>query len=75
MITYPDVLSVTETVELSRMISRPFARMASALTAARARQAEHRTYTYLLGADEHVLRDIGLTPADVRRALDGCARR
>ena len=39
------------------------------------RQSEHRTYTYLLGADEHVLSDIGLTRADVRCALDGCARR
>ena len=31
MITYPDVLSVTETIELSRIIARPFARIASAL--------------------------------------------
>ena len=65
MITYPDVLSVTETIELSRIITRPFARIASALVAARARQAEHRTDAYLLEAEEHVLRDIGLTRADL----------
>ena len=65
MITYPDVLSVTETIELSRIITRPFARIASALVAARARQVEHRTYAYMLAASEHVLRDIGLTRADL----------
>ena len=65
MITYPDVLSVTETFELSRIIARPFARIASALVAARTRQVKHRTYAYLLEADEHVLRDIGLTRADL----------
>ena len=73
MIIYPDALSVTETIELNRIIARPFTRIASALVAARARQAEHRTYANLLAADKHVLRDIGLTRADVRRALDGCA--
>ena len=73
MITCPDVLSVTETIELSRIIARPFARIASALVAARTRQAQHRTCTYLIEADEQVLRDIGLTRADVWRALDGCA--
>ena len=73
MITYPDVLSVNETIDFSRIVSRPFARIASALVAARARQAEHRTCTYLLGAD-HVLMDIGLTRSDVQRAIYGCAQ-
>ena len=75
MTTSPDVLSLTETIELSRIIVRPFARITAALVAARARQADHRTYTYLLEADEYVLRDIGLTRPDVRRALHECDRR
>ena len=70
MITYPDVLSVNETIEFSRIVARPFARIANALIAAGARQAEHRTYSYLLGAD-HVLMDIGLSRSDVQGALDG----
>jgi uncharacterized protein YjiS (DUF1127 family) len=69
MITYPDALSVTETTELSRIIARAFARSVSALVAARTRQMEHRTNSYLLGVDEQLLSGFGLTRADVQRAL------
>jgi uncharacterized protein YjiS (DUF1127 family) len=53
-------------------IRSPFARIAAAIKAARTRQAARRTYVYLLDAEQHLLDDIGLTRADVQRALMAC---
>lgn len=56
-------------------IRSPFAGILAAVKAAHARREARRTYSHLLGADKHLLDDIGLTRADVHRALIECGRR
>jgi uncharacterized protein YjiS (DUF1127 family) len=57
-----------------RPAAAPFGRIMAAVAAARARQIARRSYRHLLDAEPHVLDDIGLTRADVQRALDACSR-
>jgi uncharacterized protein YjiS (DUF1127 family) len=45
-------------------------RIAAAVRAALARRKERYGYRQLLGCDEHLLRDMGVTRADIRQALD-----
>jgi uncharacterized protein YjiS (DUF1127 family) len=56
-------------------IRSPFAGIVARIMAARARQAARRTYAYLLDAEQHLLDDIGLTRAEVKRALMECDAR
>jgi uncharacterized protein YjiS (DUF1127 family) len=63
-------LTAIETMGLP--VRSPFARIAATIKAARARQAERRTYAYLLDAEQYLLDDIGLTRAEVKRALMAC---
>jgi uncharacterized protein YjiS (DUF1127 family) len=60
------------TLESIGSIPSPFAGIAAALEAARARHTARRGYRYLLEAEPHLLADIGLTRADVRQALMAC---
>jgi uncharacterized protein YjiS (DUF1127 family) len=53
-------------------VRSPFARIVAAIKAARERQIARRSYVYLLDADQHLLDDIGMTRADVKRALMEC---
>ena len=71
----PAAPSALETMRFGATVVRPLARITAALVAARTRQAAHRTHIYLLDAEEHLLNDIGLTRADLRRALTECDRR
>jgi uncharacterized protein YjiS (DUF1127 family) len=49
-------------------------RVAAAVRAAQARHEARRAYAYMLGCDDHLLRDMGVTRRDVHaamQALDG----
>jgi hypothetical protein len=67
-----DFPAVTASLEAAILrlypIRSPFDRIRDALDAARARDEAQRSYRYLLH-DGRALRDVGVSDADVRRAL------
>jgi uncharacterized protein YjiS (DUF1127 family) len=68
---HASALTALETMGFGTIPS-PFARIKAALKAAHARRTARREYTYLLGAEDHLLQDIGISRADVRQALREC---
>jgi uncharacterized protein YjiS (DUF1127 family) len=70
--THASTLTARETLP---PVAAPLGRIMAAIAAMRARQMARRSYRYLLDADPHLLDDIGLTRADVRRAFDACDER
>jgi uncharacterized protein YjiS (DUF1127 family) len=49
-------------------------RIRAAIRAANARRQERDDYDYLLGCEDHILNDIGLSREDVSRAREDCDR-
>ena len=49
-------------------------RIRAAIRAANARRQERDAYDYLLGCEDHILNDIGVSREDVGRAREDCDR-
>jgi uncharacterized protein YjiS (DUF1127 family) len=49
-------------------------RVRAAIRAANARRQERDAYEYLLGCEDHILQDIGVSRDDVTRAREDCDR-
>lgn len=70
MTTFPDLQTPAATpTELPTFsITAVFARLADRIRASEARARERRTYEHLMKVDDHILKDIGLTEAELRHA-------
>ena len=70
----PAAIAIDVILNPGRSRRGPRARIDEAVAAAATRAANRRAYEELLLADDHVLEDICVSRADVRKALRDCGR-